>query len=291
MRPEKIILINAGTQTRLAFRAGAQDTPCKSYKSKRMLLHIGAAGSIDFIYKNVSVDLSNAYVFTRLRATDPHFCGMLYEFLSHHQIPVNDPISLSYPFSAEKITQMLLLALSNIRTPESFIFREESFALNKEYLREHISFPAVYKLDGSRGTKVYYVASFEELEALVAKKPNFLLALVQPFIDNTFDTRTLVAYDTILGTISRTRAQGYLNNIAQGASAARYDLTEAERAIAIAAAKACRIDFAGVDMIHTPQGPIVLEVNKSPQIAGFESVHPVKVFSEIAKLITQKYMP
>ncbi len=279
------LLLNVGTKTRKDLVAGLGETPYKRYKTKRMLLHITKSGEIIFLARNKPINFSNVVVFSRLRASDQHFSGMLYEYFKHHDIPANDPIQLSYPYSAEKISQMLLLALHQIRIPESFIFREESFEANRAYLESHIPFPAVYKTDGSQGKNVHVMGSFEELEAFIAQKPKQLLALVQPFIENTFDTRTLVAYDTIFGTIKRTRKDGYLNNIAQGAIATRYELTDAEKQIAIEASKACRIDFGGVDMIHTPEGPVVLEVNKSPQIAGFESAHDFKVFTRLAEVM------
>lgn len=286
---EPYILINAGTQTRRAFAAGLGGGTHVSYHSKRMLIHIDAVGALHFLYRNAPISLETPYLFLRLRSNDQHFCGLIEEYCAHHHIPTNDPINLSYSQSAEKITQMVLLALQGVRIPESFIFREESFRANYDYLKEHLTFPLVYKLDGSQGRDVHLVESFEALEAHVAAKPPHRLALVQPFIENTFDTRTLVFEDEILGSISRTRTHGFLNNIAQGATAAPYTLTDAERVVALRAAKTCRIDFAGVDMIHTTEGPIVLEVNKSPQIGGFESVHNVKVFSAIATHIKREH--
>lgn len=180
---------------------------------------------------------------------------------------------------------MLLLTLGGIRIPETFIFREESFFSNIEYLRAQLVFPLIYKLDGSKGRNVQLINTFKELETSVASKHPHRLALVQPFIQNTFDTRTLVFKNTILGAISRTRTEGYLNNIAQGAKPAAFTLSELEQETVIKAAKACRIDFAGVDMIHTPEGPVVLEVNKSPQVGGFEAVHQFRVFTRLAELI------
>lgn len=279
------ILLNVGTKTRKAFVAGLNGAPYRRYKTKRIMLHIEKSGEVHFLSRNNRINFTNTSVFTRLRATDQHFCGMLNEYFAHHGIEANDPIQLSYPNSAEKISQMLLLALKDIPIPESYIFREESFEANREYIASHLAFPAVFKIDGSQGKNVQIVHSFTELERAVAQKPRYLLALVQPFIENTFDTRTLVAYGEVLGSISRTRTKGYLNNIAQGAIPERYELTDAEKKIAVRAAQVCRIDFGGVDMIHTDEGPVVLEVNKSPQIAGFESVHDFKVFTKLAEIM------
>ncbi len=279
------ILLNGGSKTRQDFTSGLNGKPCLSYRTKEMLLHIQPDGTPRFLYHNNVIDLRGTYVFIRLRATDTHFCGMIAEYLAHHHVPTNDPIHLSYPYSAEKISQMLLLAQNGIRIPETHVFREEAFEANKEYLRTHLTFPLVYKLDGSKGKNVELLHSFEELESRMKTKRPHKLALIQPFVENTFDTRTLVFMNEVLGSISRTRTTGYLNNIAQGAHAALFSLSDIEKQTALDAAKACRIDFAGVDMIHTPDGPIVLEVNKSPQVGGFESVHNFKVFSRLAEHI------
>jgi ribosomal protein S6--L-glutamate ligase len=184
---------------------------------------------------------------------------------------------------------MLFLSLGGVRIPETIIFREESYATNRDYIVSHSVFPLVYKIDGSKGRDVHIAHSISELDTLVKNKHPRRLALIQPFIENTFDTRTLVAFNVVLGSIKRTRTSGYLNNIAQGATASHMDLTVAEKDVAQVAAKVCGIDFGGVDMIHTPEGPIVLEVNKSPQIGGFESVHNFKVFTKIAELMQSKF--
>jgi len=281
----KYVLMNAGLRTRRAFAEGAADVPLESLYSKKLMLHLDGMGGVSFLNKNMPVSFQNSYVFVRLRSTDTHFCGMLAEYLAHHNIPTNDPIHLSYPYSAEKISQMLKLTLAGIRIPETFIFREESFAENYEYLLEHITFPCVFKTDGSKGRNVTRCETLEEVVALIAKKRARRLALIQPFIENTFDTRTIVAFGNVLGSISRTRTEGYLNNIAQGAHAEQFNLSPQESDITVRAAKACGIDIAGVDMIHTNDGPVVLEVNKSPQIRGFESVHSFKVFARIAEII------
>lgn len=284
----KVIFLNAGTETRKAFLVGIGDTPYKWYHTKNIALHVSPEGAVIFVRRNKPIDWTGARIFTRLRGTDNQFCGILYDYFAHHHIPASDPINRSYENSAEKISQMSLLAMHGIRVPESFIFREESYARNQAYIEERLTFPVVYKTDGSRGRNVHFAENIEELRALVAAKQPQVLALVQPFIENTFDTRTIVAFGEVLGSIKRTRTSGYLNNIAQGAVAEVYTLTDAEKEIAIRATKVCGTDVAGVDMVHTPEGPIVLEVNKSPQIHGFESVHHFKVFEKIARLMLER---
>ena len=282
---KKYIFLNAGTETRRALVAGIDNSPYEWYHTKNMILHINKDGEPIFVYENVPVDFHTAHVFTRLRAHDQQFCGILYDYFRHHHIPASDPINHSYENSAEKVSQMLLLSLAGVRIPETIIFREEGYRRNRSYIEKNCTFPLVFKTDGSKGKNVHYVDTIEKLDDLVTEKKMHVRALVQPFIENTFDTRTIVAFGTILGSIKRTRTHGHLNNIAQGAEASVYELTEAEQEIAIRSAQVCGIDVAGVDMIHTTDGPIILEVNKSPQVHGFESVHTFKVFKKVAELM------
>jgi glutathione synthase/RimK-type ligase-like ATP-grasp enzyme len=290
MSAQKCILLNPNRDTSIAFRGHfGHRIPVERYKSEEILLHLVASQEPLFLSPIGPIDFHNAYVFVRMRGNDSHFCGMLTEYFKANSIPTNDPVHSLYKNGAGKVTQMLLLSLKHIRIPESIIFREESFARHKEYIRHWASFPLVYKTDGRRGRQVHIVHSFEELEICVQNKKRYKRAVIQPFLQNTFDTRTLVAYGEVLGTIKRTRTQGYLNNISQGGIASAHTLTDTEKLIALRAAEACRIDFAGVDMIHTDEGPIVLEVNKSPQVLGFDSVYKGAALAEVAKIIEKIY--
>jgi RimK family alpha-L-glutamate ligase len=288
MEYETCILLNAGTKTRKAFTEGLTDTKLKRYQTPRLALHITKDGLPFFLHRNKPIDWNGACVYIRLCGTDEQFCGILYDYFLHMNIPANDPIHSAYTHSAEKISQMLKLALNGVPIPESFIVREESFARNRSYIETHTTFPLIYKTDGRQGEQVFFVSSKEELQKHIDTKKPYELALIQPFIDNTFDTRTIVAFGEVLGTIKRTRTKGYLNNVSQGARVEKYELTDAEKLIALNAASVCGIDVAGIDMIHTPEGPVVLEVNKSPQVQGFESVYDFKVFSRVASLMMQK---
>ncbi|MBY0538310.1 ATP-grasp domain-containing protein [Patescibacteria group bacterium] len=284
---QKIALLNAGSKTRAAFALGVDTSSLVFYRSKNMLLHIDDTGLITFVHKNEVCDFNIDYLFTRLRAHDQHFCGILFEHLDSLGVKMNDPVNQKFVHAEEKITQMAALARANIKIPETVIFQEDSFVSNEEYLRSKLFFPCVFKTDGSQGRNVVLVQNRTELDDLISEKPTHRLCLIQRVIPNTFDTRTLVFNGKILGTIKRIAQNGaFHNNVAKGALVEPYTLTESEAAIAIAACKATGIDFGGVDFIHTENGPIVLEVNKSPQINGFESIYGKDfVFSTIAKII------
>ncbi len=285
---KKIILLNAGRATGQAFRVGLTNAQsCEAYKTKETILHINPTQEITFIHHNIPIDFADSYVFTRIRSHDELFTGILYEHFKALHIPASDSINISFRDSGEKIAQMPRLARAGISIPETIIAREESFQANKEYILKHIRFPLVYKTDGNKGEAVCKVDTLQELEEHISQKKPKALFLLQQLIPNSFDTRTLVAYGSILGTIKRTAPEGaFLNNVSQGGSAEIYYLTEKEKEIAISATQAVHQDFGGVDIIHTNSGPIVIEVNKAPQIKGFESVYGKDVvFSTIAQLI------
>jgi len=290
MKPKKCILLNPNRDTTAAFTEHfGQKIPLESYRTKEILMHLHPTHEVSFLSGSKLISFADAYVFLRMRGNDTHFCGMITEFLHHNNILTNDPIHAIYKNSASKITQMLMLTLASIPTPPTIIFREESFMACRTYIESWATFPLVYKTGGRRGEHVHVVHTMSELETRVREKKPYRLALIQPFIPNTFDTRTLVAYGEVLGTIKRTRTNGYLNNVSQGAVPSEYTLTDAEKQLAINAARVCRIDFAGVDMIHTNDGPIVLEVNKSPQVRGFNSVYKGNVLKDVARIIENKF--
>lgn len=284
---KKIILLNGGSRTRRAFNEGIKEAVLLPLRTKEMMIHTKADLDVVFIHRNTPIDFTDSFVFTRLRANDAHFCGILYEHLQFHHIPASDPINLSFKLSEEKISQMPRLARGNIQIPVTIIAREESYEVNKEYIKNNISFPLVYKTDGSQGNAVFKIHTQEELDEKIKNKKKHELFLLQELIPNTFDTRTIVAFGQVLGSIKRSAQNGnFLNNVAQGALVSAYELTETEKSIALQASKINDIDFGGVDIIHTERGPMVLEVNKAPQIAGFEKIHGENfVFKTIAKIL------
>jgi ribosomal protein S6--L-glutamate ligase len=62
-------------------------------------------------------------------------------------------------------------------------------------------------------------------------------------------------------------------------------LTRAQRALAVAASKAMGLNMAGVDMIESDRGPLVLEVNSSPGLEGIEKATGKNIAAEVIKYI------
>src|SRR4249920_4034773 len=129
--------------------------------------------------------------------------------------------------------------------------------------------PHVIKLnEGSQGTGVILAermsASRSVIEALRGLYANFL---VQEFIAEAKggDIRCFVVGDKVVAAMHRQAAAGeFRSNLHRGGEASKIKLTTAERATALRAAKVMGLEVAGVDLLRSNKGPLVLEVNSSP---------------------------
>ncbi len=112
--------------------------------------------------------------------------------------------------------------------------------------------------------------------------------LVQEFVKEAkgSDIRCFVVDGKVVGSMMRTAAPGeFRSNIHQGGSAKKIKLTSQERATAIKAAKALRLNVAGVDILRTGDGPKILEVNSSPGLKGIETATGKDIATTIIECI------
>ena len=99
--------------------------------------------------------------------------------------------------------------------------------------------------------------------------------LVQEFIKEAQgkDIRCFVIDGKVVGSIQREAAAGeFRANLHLGGKAGPVRITPEEKRIAIAAANAMGLKVAGVDLIRSKMGPMILEINSSPGLAGIEEI-------------------
>ena len=104
--------------------------------------------------------------------------------------------------------------------------------------------------------------------------------VIQPFIADSAgsDVRAIVVGGKIVAAMKRTAQAGeFRSNIHRGGQGHPVELHSEYRDTAIRAAEAMELDIAGVDLLETPAGPMVLEVNPSPGFEEIEAVTGVKV--------------
>jgi ribosomal protein S6--L-glutamate ligase len=132
-----------------------------------------------------------------------------------------------------------------------------------------------------RGAALGMIEAFRSLYA------NFL---VQEFIREAdgADLRCFVVGDRVVAAMRRQAPEGdFRANIHRGGSASAVTLSEAERATAVRAAQVMGLGVAGVDLLRSARGPLVLEVNSSPGLEGIEAASGVDVAGAIIEFLEQ----
>ena len=112
--------------------------------------------------------------------------------------------------------------------------------------------------------------------------------LVQEFIKEASgtDLRCLVVNGKVVGSMIRTAQAGeFRSNLHQGGSSQKAKLSRAERSAAIKAARALKLNVAGVDILRSDSGPKILEVNSSPGLKGIEQATGIDVAGKIIECI------
>ena len=156
--------------------------------------------------------------------------------------------------------------------------------------------PHVIKLtESSQGTGVILAeklsASRGITEALRGLYANFL---VQEFIEEAkgADLRCFVVGDRVIAAMRRQAPAGeFRSNLHRGGSAVGVKPSAAECEVAIRATRVLGLGVAGVDLIRSDRGPLVLEVNASPGLEGIESASKKDIAGEIVAFVAQGCRP
>ncbi|MGA0242635.1 MAG: 30S ribosomal protein S6--L-glutamate ligase [Candidatus Marinamargulisbacteria bacterium] len=153
--------------------------------------------------------------------------------------------------------------------------------------------PLIIKLlEGTQGTGVVLAETKKAAESVInafkALKANLL---VQEFIKEagSKDIRCFVVNRKVVASIMREAQPGeFRANVHKGASTKSIKITPEERKMAIKAAKVLGLDVAGVDLIRSNKGPLLLEVNSSPGLEGIEEATGKDIAREIIIAIEKK---
>jgi len=153
--------------------------------------------------------------------------------------------------------------------------------------------PLIIKLlESTQGTGVVLAETNKAAESVInAFKSLDANILVQEFIKEAGgrDIRCFVIDGKVVAAIERVAAPGeFRANLHQGGSATVIRLTSAERRMATRAAKAMNLDVAGVDLIRSAKGPLLLEVNSSPGLEGIESATGMDIAALMISAIEKK---
>ena len=216
-------------------------------------------------------------------------CALTRHFESLGVYTLNGSLSISQ--SRDKLFSLQLLQQSGLDIPTS------GFASSPVDTNDLIDMvggaPLIVKLlEGSQGRGVVLAETRKAAESVInaftSLKANLL---VQEFVKEAQgkDLRCFVIDGKVVASIERTAAPGeFRANIHQGGTAQVVKVTKEEKSLALKATKVLGLDVAGVDIIRSNKGPLLLEVNSSPGLEGIETATDKDIASLLIVAIEKK---
>jgi len=175
--------------------------------------------------------------------------------------------------SRDKLRSMQILSRAGVGMPKTAF---TNFTDDVPALIEQVGgAPVIIKLlEGTQGLGVVLAESVKAAQSVIEAFHNLKARiLVQEFIQEAkgADVRAFVVNGEVVGAMRRQGQEGeFRSNLHRGGVGTLVKLSRAEKAAALLAAKALGLGVAGVDMLQSKRGPLVLEVNSSPGLEGIE---------------------
>jgi ribosomal protein S6--L-glutamate ligase len=204
---------------------------------------------------------------------------------------LNDSVAITR--ARDKLRSLQLLSKKGIGLPIT------GFAHSIDEIKDLIRMvggpPLIIKfLEGTQGVGVILVetakAARSVLEAFLGLKVNIM---IQEYIKEArgTDIRCFVVGDKVVAAMQR-QAQSpeeFRSNLHRGGYATPVNITDEERSMAIRATHIIGLNVAGVDIVRSNRGPLIIEVNASPGLEGIEKTTGVDVASEIIQFIEESH--
>jgi ribosomal protein S6--L-glutamate ligase len=193
--------------------------------------------------------------------------------------------------SRDKLRSLQILSKAGLGMPKT-AFTNFSKGGEKALIERVGGAPLIIKLlEGTQGLGVVLAetkkAGQSVIEAFHGLKARII---VQEFIKEAkgADIRAFVVNGKVVGAMKRQGAEGeFRSNLHRGGIATVIELSLEEKDAALRSAKALGLDIAGVDMLQSERGPLILEVNSSPGLEGIEEATGVNIAGEIVKFIEE----
>lgn len=190
--------------------------------------------------------------------------------------------------SRDKLRSLQLLARAGVGLPKTIF---TNFSKDVEHVIESVGgAPVVLKLlEGTQGLGVI-LADTANSAGSVMEAFNGIETriIVQEFIKEAggADIRAFVVDGKVVGAMKRQGKEGeFRSNLHRGGSANIIELSEEEEQTALIAVKAMGLGVAGVDMLQSDAGPLVLEVNSSPGLEGIEKATGTDIAKKIIRYV------
>ena len=218
--------------------------------------------------------------------------AVLRQFEMMGVFPVNESVAISR--SRDKLRALQLLSRKGIGLPVT------GFAHSPDDIPDLIQMvggaPLVIKvLEGTQGMGVVlaetHKAAESVIEAFLGLKQDIM---VQEYIQEAggADIRCFVVGDKVIAAMKRQAKAGeFRSNLHRGGSASLIKITPEERMTAVRAARVMGLNVAGVDILRSNHGPLVMEVNSSPGLEGIETTTGKDVAGMIIQYLEKNAEP
>ena len=230
-------------------------------------------------------------IIPRIRPSMTYYgCSLIRHFESLKVFSLNNAASITQ--SRDKLFSLQLLLSHGVEIPTT------GFANSPLDTSDLINMvggsPLIIKLlEGTQGKGVVLAETKKAAESVInAFKSLNANILVQEFIKeaNGKDLRLFVVDGKVVAAMQREALPGeFRANIHLGGKASVVKVTAEEKKIAVKAAKAMNLKVAGVDIIRSSKGPLLLEVNSSPGLEGIEGATGKDIAGEMIKAIEKSF--
>lgn len=188
----------------------------------------------------------------------------------------------------DKLTCLQILASEGIDIPKSIVCNNQYTI--PEMMDQISNYPKIIKLNNStHGLGVMLAENLTSAESLIETFMKLRQKVIaQEFIKeaNGGDVRVFIVGGEIVGVMKRQAKPGeFRSNLHRGASSFVVDLTDEEQEVALKSANILGLQVAGVDMLRSKRGPLILEVNASPGLEGIEGTTQVDIAGKIIQYI------
>jgi ribosomal protein S6--L-glutamate ligase len=232
-------------------------------------------------------------VIPRIGASITHYgLAVLRQFEMQGVYPLNESVAIGR--SRDKLRALQLLAREGIGLPVTAFAHGPKRA--EDVIKEVGGTPCVIKLlEGTQGRGVILAETAASaksiIEAFSAANMNIL---VQEYIKEAggTDIRALVIGGRVMASMKRTCGTGeFRANLHRGGRAEPVLISQEERRTAVRSAEVLGLNVAGVDMLRSSRGPVVMEVNSSPGIEGMEQASGADVAGAMVEFLEQRARP
>lgn len=226
-------------------------------------------------------------VIPRIGATHTFFgTAVVRQFEMMGVYSLNESVAISR--SRDKLRSVQLLSRRGVGLPVTSFAHDPK--ATKDLIKSCGGAPIVVKLlEGTQGVGVVLAETAKAAESVIeAFRGLNANILAQEFIKEAggADIRCLVVGGKVVAAMKRQGKEGeFRSNLHRGGSSSVIKITPEERSTAVRAAKVMGLNVAGVDLLRSNHGPVIMEVNSSPGLEGIETATGKDVAGTIIKFL------